>query len=86
MNPATVAVPFPLLEQILDDLYELKGEWEWKKDEERLGFADSYLRLSSEIDRVAALLNEAAKSNVDKSQSGGACLPRYGNCDNPSTK
>lgn len=57
-----VAVPRELLEQVLEDLIDLRSERHWWKKESRLGYSDIYKELNQRIDRLEALLKEEEQS------------------------
>ena len=44
-----IVVPIELLENVLDELYELKGERSWWKDEPRCEYKERYEELLEEI-------------------------------------
>jgi len=45
-----------LLQEILEDLYDLKGEWKWKEDEPRCGYQKSYQSLCDRIAKIQEML------------------------------
>lgn len=51
-----IAVPRPLLDDVLEDLYELKCDRDHWKDEHRIGRAKFYEALSERAKKVEALL------------------------------
>lgn len=48
-----------LLVEILDHLYELQGEWFWKKGEPRLRYSEQYQRLCKQVDLIEKILSDS---------------------------
>ena len=60
-SPAACSVPRDLLESLLENLYDLKGEREWWKDEPRCGYQRDYQRYVEEIAATEKILGQNAK-------------------------
>ena len=56
MSEETVAVPKTLLEDLLDNTYELKGVRDWWKDEPRRRYSEDYARYEKNILEAEQLL------------------------------
>lgn len=51
-----VLVPRQLLEDVVEDLYELRGAKEWWKDEPRYNYSERYAALCNEIVEIEKIL------------------------------
>ena len=49
MNEPTITIPRALFEDLIEDAYELQGEWHYRKDEPRCGYQASYEQLLARI-------------------------------------
>lgn len=54
-----VSVPRELAQNILDELYELRSERNWWKDEPRCNYQRDYKRLCDEISQVETIIAHA---------------------------
>jgi hypothetical protein len=57
-----VSLPVELASDVLDELYELRGERNWWKDEPRCTYQHDYNRLCAKIDALEKLLGKRANS------------------------
>lgn len=46
------------LQEILEDLYDLRSEWDWRKDEPRCNYQRDYNRLCERIAMIEVRLNQ----------------------------
>lgn len=53
-----VSLPVKLASDVLEELYELRGERSWWKDEPRCNYQRDYNRLCDEINALEAILGE----------------------------
>ena len=56
MNEETVSVPKALLEDLIDNTYELKGVREWWEDEPRLNYSEEHARYVNNIEAAEKIL------------------------------
>lgn len=63
---AVVSLPVELASDVLDELYELRGERSWWKDEPRCNYQRDYNRLCAEIDALEKLLGRQANISSDQ--------------------
>ena len=59
-RPPVVTIPKPLLNDVLDELYELRGDRQWWKDDHRTRYQDNWHALCAEIEQVEALCQRIA--------------------------
>ena len=62
----TCQVPVSLLENLLDNTYELRGERSWWKDEVRLQYQSRYQGYGENIKLAEEILEEAKKNKAEK--------------------
>lgn len=62
MSALQCSVPVELLENVLEELIELRGERAWWEQEPRCGYAQRYALLCAEITQVEAILELAKRS------------------------
>lgn len=58
MTRSDEAIKDALLSNALDFLYDLRGEWHWKKDEPRAGNQKQYEALLTLIEEISLELRE----------------------------
>jgi len=61
---AVVSLPVELAHDVLEELYELRGERSWWKDEPRCNYQRDYNRLCAEIDALEKLLGRQANAQA----------------------
>lgn len=64
-----VSLPVELASDVLDELYELRGERDWWKDEPRCNYQRDYNRLCAEIDALEKLLGRKADNDQEEARS-----------------
>lgn len=55
-----VSLPVAFASDVLDELYELRGERNWWKDEPRCNYQQDFNRLCAEIDALEKLMGRQA--------------------------
>lgn len=51
-----ISIPVPLANEILQDLYELRGERDWWKNEPRRRYAPEFKKLCKRINQLSEIL------------------------------
>lgn len=69
---AVVSLPVELANDVLEELYELRGERSWWKDEPRCNYQRDYNRLCAEIDALEKLLGRQANDPSSPTRPGEA--------------
>lgn len=63
MSEPTVTVPVRLLENLIDNVYELKGERHWWKDEPRCRYQERYLGYIRDTQEAEEILEKAKEKS-----------------------
>lgn len=58
-----ISIPAELAEQVLEELYELRGAIHWSKDEPRCNYQRDYIRLCDVIHSLEVILGRQANDN-----------------------
>ncbi len=56
-KPEEISLPVKLAKDVLGELYELRGDRDWWKDEPRCNYQNEYKRLCDEIEALERLMN-----------------------------